>query len=128
MLSPGVRVKVAESVNHDLGKVCEWCDLWVMKLNASKTKTTIISRSCTVHPHSLPLTAGGKSDDIDVLGETFDSKMTFKKHLRLVSREDIQRHGEYLMIVCSWRDSLAVLSFPFWSTVLQCGARRPIHT
>ena len=40
--SPDVRVTVAESQIRDLGRVSEWCDLWVMKLNASTTKTTIV--------------------------------------------------------------------------------------
>ena len=57
--SPGVRVAVAESLISDLGRVSEWCDLWGMKLNVSKTKTTIVSRSRTVHPLSPPLTIGG---------------------------------------------------------------------
>ena len=35
--SPGVKVAVAECLIHDLGRVSEWCDLWGMKLNASKT-------------------------------------------------------------------------------------------
>ena len=48
--SPGVRVTVAESLSRDLVKVSEWCDLWGMKLNASKTKTTIISRLRPIHP------------------------------------------------------------------------------
>ena len=48
--SPGVRVAVAESVIRDLGRVSEWCDLWGMKLNATKTKTMIVSRSRTMHP------------------------------------------------------------------------------
>ena len=48
--SPGDRVTVEESLIHDLGRVSEWCDLWRMKLNASKTKTMIVSRSCTMHP------------------------------------------------------------------------------
>ena len=42
--SPGVRVAVAESLIRDLGRVSEWCDLWGMKLNATKTKTMIVSR------------------------------------------------------------------------------------
>ena len=42
--SPGVRVAVEESLIRDHGRVCEWCDLWGMKLNASKTKTR------TMHP------------------------------------------------------------------------------
>ena len=67
-----------------------WCDLWGMTLNESKTKTMIVSRSRTMH-HQLPqLTIGGtvlkESDDLVVLGVTFDSKMTSEMHLRLVSR------------------------------------------
>ena len=57
--SPGVRVAVAESMIRDLGRVREWCDLWGMKLNATKTKTMIVSRFRTVHPQSPPLTIGG---------------------------------------------------------------------
>ena len=34
--SPGVGVTVAESLICDLGRVSEWCDLWGMKLNASR--------------------------------------------------------------------------------------------
>ena len=66
-----------------------------MKLNASKTKTMIVSKSRIMHPQSPPLTIGGtvlkKSDDLVILGVTFDSKMTFEKHLRSVSRAASQR-------------------------------------
>ena len=41
VLSPGVRVAVAESLIHYLGRVSEWCDLCGMKLNATKTKTSL---------------------------------------------------------------------------------------
>ena len=74
--SPGVRVAVSESLIHYLGRVSEWCDLWGMKLNASKTKTMIVSRSHTMHPQSAPLTIGRtvlkESDDLVILGVTFD--------------------------------------------------------
>ena len=53
--SPGVRVAVAEFLVRDLGKVNNWYGLWGMKLNASKTKTTILSRSRTVRPQSPPI-------------------------------------------------------------------------
>ena len=86
--SPGVRVTVAESMIRDLSRVSEWCDFLGMKLNASKNKTTMVSRSRTMHRMSLPLTIGGpvrkESDDLVILGVTFDSKLTFEKHLRLV--------------------------------------------
>ena len=95
--SLGPRVAVAESLSRDLVKVSEWCDLWGMKLNASKTKTMIVSRSHTIYPQSPALTIGGtvlkKSDDLVILGLTFNSKMTFEKHLRSVSRAASQRLG-----------------------------------
>ena len=95
--SPGLRVAVAESLIRDLGRVSEWCDLWGMKLNASKTKIMIVSRSRTMHPQSPPLTIGGtvlkESDNLVILGVTFDSKMTFEKHLRSVSRAPSHRLG-----------------------------------
>ena len=85
---PGIRVTV-ESLIRDLGRVSEWCDLWGMKLNASKTKTMVFSRSFKMDPHSPPLTIGGtvlkESDDLVILGVTFDSKLTFENLLRLVS-------------------------------------------
>ena len=80
--SPGVRVSVAESLNRDLGKVSEWCDLWKMKFNASKIMTMIVSRSRTMQTQTPSLTIfGAKRVDINILWLTFDSKMTFEKHL-----------------------------------------------
>ena len=43
-----------------VGRVSEWCDLWGMKLNASKTKTMIGG------------TVLKESDDLVILGVTFD--------------------------------------------------------
>ena len=95
--SPRVRVAEVESLSRDLVKVREWCDLWGMKLNASETKTMIVSRSCTMHPQSPALTIGKtmlkESDDLVILGVTFDSNMTFEKHLYSVSRVASQRLG-----------------------------------
>ena len=50
-----------------------------------------------MHPQSPALTIGGtvlkESDELVILGVTFDSKMTFEKHLRSVSRAASQRLG-----------------------------------
>ena len=50
-----------------------------------------------MHPQSPPLTIGGtvlkESDDLVILRVTFDSKMTFEKQLRSVSRAALQRLG-----------------------------------
>ena len=81
---------VADSLIRDLGRVSEWCDLWGKKLNASKTKTVIVSGSRIMHPQSPPLTIGGtvlkESDVLYILGVTFYSKMIFEKHFSSVSR------------------------------------------
>ena len=119
-------------------KVSECCDLGGMKLNSSKTKTMIVSWLLTIQPQATPLTVGGtvlkESDELVILGVIFDSKMTFEKHLRSVSRAVSQRLG---MLKKSWpalHDRLLlgrcfrVLSCSFWSTDLPFGARLPLHT
>ena len=57
-----------------------------MKFNANKTKTTIVSRSRTMHL-SPALTIGGtvlkESAQIVILGVIFDSKMTFESTFAL---------------------------------------------
>ena len=78
------RVAFAESLNTDLGEVREWCDHWGMKFNASKT-IIFISRSRSMHPQSLALTLHDEtllkeSVDLDILGVTFDYKMTFENY------------------------------------------------
>ena len=82
-----------------------------------------------MHPQSPPLTIDGtvlkESDDLYILGVTFDSKLTFEKSQRVF--HDLSP-GEYSMIDCSSGDAFGVLSCQFWDTVLQCGVRLPIHT
>ena len=64
-----------------------------------------------MHPQLPPLTIAGtllkESDELVILGVTFDSKMTFEKNLRSVYRAT----------------SLGAA----WSTAQQCGARLSIH-
>ena len=73
-------------------------------MNANKTKTMIVLWSRTMHPQSPPLTIGGtvleESGDHVISGVTFDSEMTFEKHLRSVSRAASQRLA---ILTKSWR-------------------------
>ena len=72
-------------------------------MNASKTKTMIVSRLRTMHPQSPLLTIGGtalkESDDLVILGVAFNSKLTLEKHPRLFYRAS-QRLG---ILRKSWR-------------------------
>ena len=75
-----------------------------------------------------------ESDDHAKLGVTFDSKMTSAKHLCSVSIAASQTTG---ILRKSWRgfhdglllgDAFGGFYCQFWSSVLQCGVRLPIHT
>ena len=98
----------------------------------------IVSRSCTIHPLSTPLTRGGtvlkEYDDLDILAVAFNSKMTFKKLHCLVSRPSFQRLGILRKLWQVFHDRLLLgrcfqgLSCQFRSTVLQFGAHILIHT
>ena len=90
-------------------------------MNASKTKTMIVSRSRTMHPQSPPLTIDGtvlkESVDLDILIVTFDSKLTCEKHFRSVSRAASQRLG---ILRKSWRvfHDIMLIGICFWGFVL----------
>ena len=74
-----------------------------------------------MHPQSPPLTIDGtvlkESDDLVILGVTFDSKMTFVKHLCSISRAASQRLGIFRK---SWRvfNDRSLLGRCFWGFVL----------
>ena len=86
--SPGERVAVSESMNCDMNRVRMWCDLCGMNWNASKTRTVMVSRSCTMHSQSTPLAVDGtvfrESADHCNIVVMLDAKMTFEKHLRSI--------------------------------------------
>ena len=95
--SPDQRRLVSESLNRDLAKISDWCKLWGMKLNASKTQSLIVSRSRTVVPNHPDLVIDGivlqTCMSFKILGILFDSKFTFEQHLRSVSSSVSQKIG-----------------------------------
>ena len=138
MPSPAERVAVIKSMNHDLNRVSLWCDLWGIKLYASTTKTTILSRSRKIHPHAVnPFDSGlncaERIADLFILGVTFDGKITFDKHIRSIFSAAAQRlvimrkslqvfHDRSLLL-----KDFGTLSCRSWSIAQQCGARLPIY-
>ena len=85
-------------------------------------------------PMSPPLTIDStvlkESDDLDILGVTFDSKLTLKKHLRSVSKAASQSlgilrkswrvfHDKLLIGICFWGFVLPVLEY---SSAVWCSA------
>ena len=80
-----------------VARFSKWCYLWGIKLQVSKTKTMIISRSnimhCQSHLLTISRTVLEESDVHDILGVTSDYKMAFDKHIHSVSRAATQRVG-----------------------------------
>ena len=95
--SPSNRCLVAASLDRDLVRIRNWCNDWDMLLNGSKTKTVVVSRSRTVYPEHPALTVGDcvlkESGSVVILGVTFDSKLTFEKHIRTIVSAASQKLG-----------------------------------
>ena len=86
------------------------CGLQITRLTALTEIRTCALRNakpthclCGHSGYEPPFTIGGtvlkESDDLVILGVTFDSKMTFEMHLRTVSRATSQRLG---VLIKSW--------------------------
>ena len=95
--NPTQRQSVSESMNRDLAKINDWCKLWGMKLNPSKTQSMIVSRSRTLNPSHPDLIINNVVLDtcssFKILGVLFDSKFTFEQHLRSISSTVAQKIG-----------------------------------
>ena len=90
LIYPSMRQGVADSLTEDLDQIQSWCLQWGMKLNPSKSKEMIASRSRTQYPQHPNLSINGalidQVDELKLLGVTLDSKLTFEAHLRNISR------------------------------------------
>ena len=89
-----------------------------MKLNASKTKTMIVSRSRTSVPQHPDLQVGGvnliNSPTLEVLGVEFDRKLTFESHVRTLASRAARSLG---IVRKAYRFSVTTLFlkvFPFF--------------
>ena len=74
----------AELLQQDLLKLAMWCAKWRIKLNPTKTKVIIFSRSILARKTELSLKLYSETlkiyPHVKFLGITFDSQLNFKKH------------------------------------------------
>ena len=101
--SPRDRSHVAELISQDLVTIKSWCDLWGMRLNPSKSRSLVISRSRTLFPSHPDLVVDGdiigNCSSLKLLGVTLDAKLSFEEHLRSVAASISQKVG--LLRKCS---------------------------
>ena len=121
--SPSDRVAVADSLNRDLSKIQSWCLRWGMKLNPSKTRSIIVSRSRAHDPPHPPLFLCGSplkiSCSLKLLGVLIDGKLTFEKHLRSVASSIAQKTGLLRKCFRALGNDDAVLK-SFYAFILPC--------
>lgn len=83
MSTPGDRIFVAQSLDHGLVKINDWCRLWGMR-NAGQTRAMIVSKSHTAFPLSRSLI-------IDMTVSVKSANVTGKKHVAPVSMSVSQK-------------------------------------
>ena len=109
---PADRLAVAASHNRDLARIQEWCNDWCMILNPNKTKALVISRSRTVNPPHGDLVLSGisiqASSYLYILVK-FDSKLTFKDHVRGIVSRVSQRIVILRLVKCIFVDTSILL-------------------
>ena len=89
------RNAAVSSLNRDLAKIKAWADKWKVIFEPSKCQAMIISRKRTLF--DCKLCYGEKeitvTNEIKILGVTFDSKLTWNKQLSNVSGRAGQKLG-----------------------------------
>ena len=128
-LSLNVRI-VAKLLQEDLLKLAMWCAKWRTKLNPTKTKVIIFSRSILARKTELNLNLYGetpkKYPQVKLLGITFDSQLNFKKYFEeILDRCNTRYHRLRLLVNKKWGLAQPTLSkftnnasVPFFNTAL----------
>ena len=104
----------AKLLRQDLLKFAVWCAKWRIKLNPEKTKVIIFSRSILARKAELNVKLYGETlkiyPQVKFLGITFDSQLTFKKHLEdILDRCDTRYHRLRLLANKKWGHSPATI-------------------
>ena len=93
----------AKLLQRDLLKLAMWCAKWRIKLNSTKTKVIILSRSILARKTELNLELYGEKlkiyPQVKFLGITFDSQLNFKKHFEeILDRCNTRYHRLWLLV------------------------------
>ena len=84
---PGEEAATAAHMNATLSRIVSWGNKWQVKFASNKTQLLIVSRART----NLRLAVGGETlvsrNEMEVLGVTYDSWLTFRKHIERLARQ-----------------------------------------
>ena len=104
----------AKRLQQDLLKLTMWCAKWRIKLNPTKTKVIIFSRSILARKTELNLKLYGETlkiyPQVKFLGITFDSQLNFRKHFEeILDRCNTMYHRLTLLVNKKWGPSPATI-------------------
>ena len=118
---PSDRPRVEASILRDLQAISGWCDRWCMKLNPSKTKSLVVSRSRTPFPPHGSLVFDGaiikEVSVLEILGVKFDGKFLFEEHIRAMAKSAMRKIG-LMRVARRVYDDVSVLRRCFFSFIL----------
>ena len=84
---PQEATAITAHLNYNLSRIAAWGNKWQVRFASQKTQQLVVSRSCT----SLRLNLNGDTltsrDEIEVLGVTYDRKLTFSSHIERLARQ-----------------------------------------
>ena len=104
----------SKTFKQDLLKLAMWCAKWRIKLNPTKTKMIIFSRSILARKTELNLKLYGKTlkiyPQVKFLGITFDSQLNLEKHFEeILDRCNTRYHRLRLLVNKKWGPSPATI-------------------
>lgn len=84
---PEEEARTTAELNYTLSRIVAWGNKWQVKFATHKTQLLTVSRS----GEPLPLVFEGKAltsqEEVEILGVTYDRKLTFKSHIERLARE-----------------------------------------
>ena len=102
-------------MHKDLLKLVKWCAKWRIKLNPEKTTVIIFSRFSLAGKSKPVLKLYGERlkiyPQVNFMGITFDSKLTFQKHFEeILGRCNTRYHRVRLIVNKKWGPSPSTIS------------------
>ena len=85
--SLGEETATVQHMNATLSRIASWGSKWQVRFASHKTQMLTVSRTRTPLSLTLKGVAVQLRDEVDALGVTYDSTLTFRRHIERLARE-----------------------------------------
>ena len=84
---PEEATAITAQLNNNLSRIVAWGNMWQVKFASHKTQLLVVSRSCRPLQLSFSGDTLAPRDEMEVLGVTYDRKLTFSSHIEQLARQ-----------------------------------------